>query len=114
MGFHFYGIFVQSDKDTACGFNDVRIVNCTATENGEAGIGSLGMYPAIPHRNFVILKCKAFNNRGILTKTDNHSGNGIVLSGIDNFLIDSCEAYENERTADPQVVDLWAFGHGIV
>ncbi|RTL59396.1 MAG: right-handed parallel beta-helix repeat-containing protein [Sphingobacteriales bacterium] len=96
-GFHFYGILIQSDKDTACGFNNVQITDCIASENGEAGIGSLAAYPGIPHKNFRIVKCKVFNNYGILTKTDNHSGNGIVLSGVKKFLIDSCEAYENGK-----------------
>lgn len=111
-GFRGYGILIQSDKDTTCGFRNVRIINCIATENGEAGIGSLAAYPAVSHQNFYISNCKAFTNRGILTKTDNHSGNGIVLSGVKFFLIDSCEAYENGadcRSVSGGPVGIWVW-----
>lgn len=94
-GFHNYGILFQGDKSSSAGFTGVNLVDCRATLNGEAGIGSLSAYPAISHRQFIVRHCIAFNNRGIATKTDNHSGNGIVLSGVGNFLIDSCEAFEN-------------------
>lgn len=118
-GFHFYGILIQSDKDTTCGFKNVRIVNCSASGNGEAGIGSLAAYPAISHKNFQVIKCKAFNNYGILTKTDNHSGNGIVLSGVENFLIDSCEAYENGKDCrsnggGPVGIWVWHCRKGVI
>ncbi|MFM9910175.1 MAG: hypothetical protein ACKVOW_12535 [Chitinophagaceae bacterium] len=111
-GFHFYGILIQSEKDTLCGFNNVNIINCIATNNGEAGIASLAAYPAIAHQKFSVVRCKAFDNRGILTKTDNHSGNGIVLSGVKNFLIDSCEAYENGadcRSVGGGPVGIWVW-----
>lgn len=111
-GFNGYGILIQSDKDTACGFHNVRITNCVVNENGEAGIGSLATYPAVSHQNFYISNCKVFNNRGILTKTDNHSGNGIVLSGVEGFLIDSCEAYENGsdcRSTGGGPVGIWVW-----
>ena len=47
------------------------------------------------HKDFYIAYCKAFGNRGILTKTQNHSGNGIVMGMVDGLLIEHCEAYEN-------------------
>ncbi len=118
-GFHFFGILIQSDKEVNLGFSNVQITNCLTSENGEAGIGSLSAYPGIPHRNFKITKCKAFNNRGILTKKDNHSGNGIVLSGVEIFLIDSCEAYENGEdcrslSGGPVGIWVWHCKKGII
>ena len=111
-GFQLYGILIQSDKDSTCGYSNVRIARCITTENGEAGIGSLAAYPSISHHNFSVKDCIAHTNRGIQTKTDNHSGNGIVLSGVDSFTIDHCEAYENGedcRSVGGGPVGIWVW-----
>lgn len=118
-GFRDYGILLQADKSAKSGFKNVLIANCIAEANGEAGIGSLSFYPAISHRNVNILHCKAFNNRGILTKTDNHSGNGIVLSGVREFNIAYCEAYENgadcrSKGGGPVGIWVWNCTNGII
>lgn len=111
-GFHDFGFLFQSDKDSLAGYSNVQIDKCMATENGEAGIGSLAVYPFIQHRNIRVLKCTSFLNRGILAKTENHSGNGIVLSGVNGFLIDQCEAYENGkdcRSTGGGPVGIWVW-----
>lgn len=118
-GFQGYGILLRADGSAQSGFEDVEIKNCIAEENGEAGIGSLAVYPAISHNNIRVVNCKAFNNRGITSKTDNHSGNGIVLSGVNGFDIDHCEAYENGadcRSVSGGPVGIWVWNatNGII
>lgn len=118
-GFQLYGILIQSDKDSTCGYRNVRITRCVTTENGEAGIGSLASYPSIPHFNFNVKDCVAHNNRGIQSKTDSHSGNGIVLSGVDSFTVDRCEAYENGEdcrsvAGGPVGIWVWNCRNGVI
>ncbi|WP_337041065.1 right-handed parallel beta-helix repeat-containing protein [Emticicia sp. 17c] len=118
-GFHGYGIVIIGDKSDTSGYRDVKITHNIAHENGEAGIGSLAKYPAIPHKNFYLAHNKAHHNKGILGKTYNHSGNGIVMAGIDGLLIEKCEAYENgadNRCAGggPVGIWLWMCKNGII
>jgi len=111
-GFQSYGILIQSDKDSTCGYSNVRITRCVVTENGEAGIGSLAPYPSITHRNFNVRDCIAHNNRGNIAKTNSHTGSGIVLSGVDSFTIDRCEAFENGadcRSVGGGPVGIWVW-----
>lgn len=119
IGFHLYGILINADKSEAAAFQRVRITRCVARENGEAGIGSLAYYPAISHKNIYVGNCKAYRNKGILRKTNNHSGNGIVLSGVDGCLIEHCEAYENgadnrSTGGGPVGIWLWNCRNGII
>ncbi|PLK43763.1 right-handed parallel beta-helix repeat-containing protein [Emticicia sp. TH156] len=118
-GFHKYGILIIGDKSDSTGYRNVKITHTIAHENGEAGMASLGKYPAIPHKNFYLAHNKAYHNKGILSKTTNHSGNGIVMAGIDGLLIEQCEAYENgadNRCTDggPVGIWLWACKNGII
>ncbi|RYU96185.1 right-handed parallel beta-helix repeat-containing protein [Emticicia agri] len=111
-GFHKYGILIMGDKSDTSGYRNVSITHTMVNENGEAGIGSLSKYPSIPHKNFYLAYNKTFNNRGILAKTQNHSGNGIVMAGIDNVLIEHCEAYENgadNRCTGGGPVGIWVW-----
>lgn len=118
-GFHDYGILIKSDKQSDAGFSKVKIMNCLTYANGEAGIGSLAVFPAISHSDFYVGYCKATGNRGIIAKTDNHSGNGIVLSGIDKLTIEYCEASENGAdcrsvSGGPVGIWLWNCRNGII
>ena len=95
-GFHKYGIlFSCAEGENIKGFEEVRITHCITKKNGEAGIASYGGQTSFHHHNFYIAYCKAFENKGIITQTDNHSGNGIVMSSVEDLLIEYCEAYEN-------------------
>lgn len=116
-GFGGYGFLVHAQKSSECGFDKVTIQHCAATENGEAGIGALAFYPAISHHNLEVLDCKAYLNRGILTKTAGHSGNGIVLGGVDGALIARCEAWKNgadnrSTWGGPVGIWLWCCRNG--
>jgi hypothetical protein len=118
-GFGKYGILINAANDWRCGYSRVRIAQCTATGNGEAGIASLAMFPNISHRDLEVVYCKAFLNKGILTKTENHSGNGIVLSGADGVRIAHCEAWENGEHnrslgGGPVGIWLWACRNGVI
>ncbi len=112
-GFHQYGIlFSCAEGEDIKGFDQVRITHCNAFDNGEAGIGSSGGQTKFHHTNFYVGDCKAFGNKGIPTKTENHSGNGIVMGGIENLLIEHCEAFENgalNRCKGGGPVGIWVW-----
>lgn len=111
-GFQRYGILMNADKSEKSGFENVRILRCTATANGDAGIGSLAFYPAISHQTIYVGYCKTFQNKGDSTNTKSHTGNGIVLSGAENVLIEQCEAYENgaySRSLNGGPVGIWVW-----
>lgn len=110
-GFHDYGLLIQSSQ-SGYGLDGIVIRRCRFSGNGEAGLGSLAVYPEIVHRNFRIVSCIAHHNRGLVQKTNNHSGNGIVLSGVNGFSIDSCEAFENGadcRSTGGGPVGIWVW-----
>ena len=95
-GFHNFGILIScAEGETVKGFDSVTISHCAATANGEGGISSIGSQTAFRHTNFHITHCTVYLNRGIRSKTDGHSGNGIVMSGVQYMVIDNCLAYEN-------------------
>lgn len=79
------------------GYSDVRITNCRLHDNGEAGLSSYAFYPAqgLAHHDWYVGNCQAYDNAGRADVTTTHTGNGIVLSGIDNALIEYCTAYHN-------------------
>lgn len=119
LGFGKYGILLQAAETDQCGFMDVVIEHCEATQNGEAGIGSLAWFPAISHRNIKVRYCKAYQNKGILSKTEGHTGNGIVLGGVDGVLIEHCEAYGNgednrSTLGGPVGIWLWCCRKGVI
>lgn len=112
-GFTRAGItFGAPDNPSWKGYDQVRIVHCNASENGGAGISSYGSHRGFQHRNFYLGYCKAFRNRGILTQTDSHSGNGIVMGMVDGLLIEFCEAFENgadNRCTAGGPVGIWVW-----
>lgn len=92
-GYRSVGISVGSWKGTS-GYTDVRITNSRSHANGEAGISSYAE-ELRAHHNWYVGNCKAYDNSGRTDITNTHTGNGIVLSGIDGALIEHCEAYNN-------------------
>jgi len=119
-GFNAYGIAFGANDDIAYkGYAHVRITHCNATGNGQAGIASYGSYKGFQHKDFYIAYCRAFDNRGILTKTESHSGNGIVMSMIDSLIIEHCEAYENGadnrcNAGGPVGIWVWMCKHATI
>ncbi len=82
---------------TARSFDDVRITNCEAHDNGLAGIYSEGNYPAKNHTNLYVGHCKVYNNTGVVgaSGSEASNGSGILMSGFDTGVIEYCETYNN-------------------
>lgn len=93
QGYRATGISIGSWNGTS-GYDGVRITNCITSANGEAGLASYAQDLAA-HHNWYVAYCKAFDNAGRADITTTHTGNGIVLSGIDSALVEHCEAYNN-------------------
>ena len=47
------------------------------------------------HKGLYIAYTKAYNNKGISNYTSNWSGTGILMAGVENGIIEYCQAYEN-------------------
>ncbi|MHC4746154.1 MAG: right-handed parallel beta-helix repeat-containing protein [Planctomycetota bacterium] len=79
------------------GFRDVRITNCVVHDGGDVGISTYGKWPVQEraHQDIYVGDCEVYNIRGQLAKTNNHTGNGILLWSIDGAVIEFCEAYNN-------------------
>jgi hypothetical protein len=115
-GFGGRGILVWTGN-TEKGFRNLSIKHCTVHNNGMGGIETLGNWwvsegwsSLFNHKNVYVAYCKAYRNEGVPTYKDNHSGSGILISGVDSALIEYCEAYENGArngmtTAGP--VGIW-------
>jgi hypothetical protein len=95
-GYQQSGINVSSDNGES-GYNDVRITNCQVHANGEAGLTSFQSWPVVglAHHKWYVGNCAAYDNSGRADVTSTHTGNGIVLSGIDGVIIEKCQAYHN-------------------
>ncbi|WP_299758505.1 right-handed parallel beta-helix repeat-containing protein [uncultured Pontibacter sp.] len=93
-GYRESGISIGSWNGTS-GFDDVSITHCSAHDNGDAGISTWADENKKGHRNVYLSNNKVYNNAGISTKTHSHSGNGIVMGGVDGGIIEYCEAYNN-------------------
>jgi len=92
-GYKEAGIVFGSDIQSN-GYNNFRITNSLVHDNGNVGIASYSA-GGLSHKNVYIAHTKVYNNSGISTRTNTHSGNGIMLSGIDGALVEYCEAYNN-------------------
>jgi len=88
-GFRLAGVATGGDRNT-------RITRVYAHDNGFAGITTDGGRPDIPRsRDLYIGYCVAENNPGDPKNLTNHSGNGIVVGGVDGAVIEYCEAMNN-------------------
>jgi hypothetical protein len=92
---------------------DVVIRHVFSHENGFAGIsvGGADVSKKLNH-NIYIGNCRVENNPGDPSNLDNHSGNGIVVSGCTKVLIEYCTATNNgwdmpRKGNGP--VGIWAF-----
>lgn len=92
-GYREAGISVGSWKG-ASSYTGVCITNCSTHDNGKAGLESYSEALAA-HSNWYIGSCKAYNNSGRTDITNVHTGNGIVIGGVDGVLIEYCLAYNN-------------------
>ena len=113
-GYQAKGIAVGSWHGSS-GYDDVRITNCQAHANGEAGLAAYAFYPrpGPAHRDWYVGGCAAYDNAGREDITATYTGSGIVLSGIDGALVEHCTAYRNGwLNANPAggPVGIWGWG----
>jgi hypothetical protein len=88
-GFRAAGVSAGGDVGT-------RITSVRSHDNGSAGITVNGGYEDVPRsRDLYIGHCVVYNNPGDPRNLDNHSGNGIVVGGLDGGRIEYCEAFNN-------------------
>ncbi|MFD2247911.1 T9SS type A sorting domain-containing protein [Pontibacter ruber] len=109
-GYQQAGISIGSWKQSS-GFDNVSITRCAVHDNGKAGIESYAE-ARLGHSNVYVGYNKVYNNAGIPTKTDLHSGNGIVLGGVNGGTIEYCEAYNNgwlNAWRDGGPVGIWGW-----
>ena len=97
------------------GYADVRVTNSRLHANGEAGFSSYAFYPlqGQAHSNWYVGNCTAYDNAGRADITSTHTGNGIVLSGVDGAVVEKCLAYHNGwLNANPSggPVGIWGWG----
>ncbi|WP_345157883.1 right-handed parallel beta-helix repeat-containing protein [Pontibacter saemangeumensis] len=92
-GYRLSGIAIRSWSG-ASGFDNVSITHSRVHDNGDSGISSYAE-ATLGHRNVYVGHNKVYNNSGLPEKTELHSGNGIVLGGVDGAVIEYCEAYNN-------------------
>src|SRR5579872_6826803 len=88
-GFRVAGVATGGDENT-------RITHVSAHDNGFAGITTYGGDGDLPRsRDLYIGDCVAENNPGDPKNLTNHSGNGIVVGGVDGAVIEYCIATNN-------------------
>lgn len=80
----------------AVGSEDVTLSKVYAHDNGFAGIHVAGGYGQLPRsRRVTIRDSRAIGNAGDFKNLTNHSGSGILVGGVDECLIEYCEAANN-------------------
>lgn len=99
-GFQYRGIEIGAypADGSKSGFNDVRITNCAAHDNGNCGIMSWGNFDPnatqYAHANVYVGHCQAYNNLGFANANYN-TGSGIEISDVCGGLIERCIASNN-------------------
>ena len=105
----------------ALGGKNLKITNVYVHDNGFSGInvesdgqdaGGLEGSGGKTFRNVYIANCIAENNPGCPAVKNNHSGNGILIGGVTNGIIEYCEAMNNgwDMPRDGNgPVGIWAY-----
>ncbi|WP_224484440.1 immunoglobulin-like domain-containing protein [Robertkochia aurantiaca] len=111
-GFGVAGIVIYALSDTS-GFKDVYIENARVYNCLDAGIGAIGSYDqnktGYAHQNIFVRNSLVYNIPGY--DKEIHSGNGIVLSDVENSVIENCVVHDcgmgNTQCGGP--VGAWYF-----
>lgn len=104
-GFRGAGIATIGDKKS-------RITHVYTHDNGFAGIAVRSAEWKTITEDLYIAHCTAENNPGDPSILDNHSGNGIVVSGVKGGVIEFCEAMKNGWDMPREgngPVGIWAY-----
>lgn len=114
-GFGFWGILVDGNNGKS-GFNNVVISNSSSHDNAEAGVYVYGAFSIMEgryaHENILIKYVTAFNNSGKPGKDLQNTGSGIVMSDVNNGIIEHCTAYNNGWLCQSEQggpVGIWAW-----
>ena len=100
-GFRDFGIVFGSWNGSVnnTGFTNVLVENAKVYDIMDVGISSYGNFSAsktgYAHSNIVVRNCEVFNISGLSTKTNSHSGNGILLSDVQNSVIEYSTVYNS-------------------
>jgi len=105
-GFRLAGIGLHArpaDDSKDSGYRDVELAHSTIHDNGDFGVLSDGPYsydgPGYSHFRVRVRDVVAHHNRGLLGKGA-HTGSGIVLSDVDDAVIERCVAHDNGELND--------------
>jgi hypothetical protein len=101
------------------GYSNVTISDCIVHDCLDNGIDAWGEFNSsktgYAHSNINIKNCKVFNIPGY-SKTDSHSGNGIVLGDVQNSTVEHCVVYNcgsgNTHCGGP--VGIWYWDSDLV
>ena len=114
-GFGIYGIGIQGRKWKS-GFKDCQVAYSSLHDNAEAGLYIEGIFEFLSssyaHEQVVIHHVMAYNNHGKNGPELPNTGSGIVLSDVDNGLIERCVAHHNGERSNSQQggpVGIWAW-----
>ncbi len=115
-GFGAHGILVSVNNERRGVFASLLMERVISHDNLLSGISTIGAFLMPGHyslENLTIRDCRAWNNFGNSSYTENHSGNGIVCGSVRNGLIERCVAYENGKDngcvyAGPVGIWCWA------
>ena len=100
-GFTEYGIVFGSWNANSmnAGFKNVLVEHAKVYDIMNVGIGSYGYFSetktGYAHHNVVVRKCEVFNITGNPAITNKHTGNGILLSDVQNSVIEYSIAYNS-------------------
>jgi hypothetical protein len=112
FGFRDYGIQIGSENEIS-GFNNVLIENNKVFDCLDNGIGSYGEFSSTKvgyaHSNIIVRNCEVYNITGY--NVGSHSGNGIVLSDVQNSTVEYCVVYDcgsgNTNCGGPVGIWYW-------
>ena len=102
FGYYDYGIVFGAWKYQSVnnsGYKNVLVENVKVHDVMNVGIGSYGNFSAsksgYAHNNIVVRNAEVYNITGNPAITDKHSGNGIMLSDVQNSVIEYSTVYNS-------------------
>lgn len=91
---YYWGILIGGWNGTS-GFDDVKITDAKAHDNGRGGIATYGK-DKYTHSNIYVGRSQTYNNLGDpLLKGNNPSGAGIILGNVSQGIVENSVSYNN-------------------
>jgi uncharacterized repeat protein (TIGR02543 family) len=114
------GITIGAWNTSFSGFQDVLITGCTIHDNLGNGLATYGYSPGSAsqqsHANLQVVSCEVMRNYGDPTLSNpagQHSGSGIIISGVKGGLVDRCYVHNNGGSAGDNAgggpVGIWTY-----